>query len=297
MQTFRVEKKKESRTNHSEFWIHHSELLKGRVDGESPAVEGRETSVCIYGEGDGAELQAPGLFPAVEFTVSVEIISQQRVTEGSQMCPDLMGAAGDQMNAQTRDRSAFQRLITSGDRLYSRFLMIRDPNPGMKRILYQPGVANGLRRFHYSTNKTDIIFLKLTAAENILQDIKGLLVFREEAQSAGFIVQTMAGCRRISLRVVPPDIFQAQVREGNAAAGIRLNADPGALIDEEHVIILIYHGKGRGSSRAAGGRIRNIDLQLLSFTDSLVAGNTNAIQFHIPGSEDTAKHTLRKIRE
>ena len=271
--------------------------LKRRVDGEGSAVEGRKTAFCIYGEGDRTEFKAASFFPAVEFTVSVEIISQQGMPEGCQMSPDLMGAACNQMDAQTGHRSAFQCFVAGGDRLCARFLMIRNPNPGMKRILYQPGVTDCLRGFHYSTDKTDIIFLQFAAAENILQDIERLLVFREEAKPARSVIQTMTSSRRKSFRVVPADIFQAQIRQGDAAAGVRLNADTRPLVDQQYVIILIYHRKGRGRRRTGGRRIRDIDLQELPFLNPLVTGHTNAVKFHIPGSEDTAKHTLRKIRE
>ena len=239
--------------------------LKRRVDGEGFAVEGRKTTVGVNGEGDSAEFQAAGFFPAVEIVVSVKVVTQQRMTQSSQMCPDLMGAAGDQMNAKTGNRAAFQCFITGGDWLCPRFLMIRDTNPGMKRILYQPGVTDSLRWLHDSAYETDIVFFKLAAAEDVLQDIKRLLIFRKKAQTAGLVVQTMTGSRRESVRIGPADIFLAQIRQSDTAAGIRLHTDAGPLVNQEHVIILIYNRKG-GSSRETDGRcIGNINFQALTF--------------------------------
>ncbi len=98
--------------------------LKRRVDGESFAVEGGKTAIGVNGERDSTEFQAAGFFPAIEIAVPVKIVTQQRMSQGSQVSPDLMGAAGNQMHAETGNRTAFQRFITSGDRLRPRFLMI-----------------------------------------------------------------------------------------------------------------------------------------------------------------------------
>ena len=75
--------------------------LKRRVDGESFAIQAGKTAVCIYGEGDSTEFQAAGFFPAVEITVPVKIIAEQRVPQCREVCSDLMGTSRNQMNAET----------------------------------------------------------------------------------------------------------------------------------------------------------------------------------------------------
>ena len=72
------------------------------------------------------------------------------------------------------------------------------------------------------------------------------------------------------IRITAPDIFPAEIREGNTAAGIRFHTDAGALVDKQHVIILIDNRKGRNGRIISGNRIRQIDLQAAAFRQPVI---------------------------
>lgn len=241
-----------------------------RFDNKGPAVKSRKTAICIKLQRNRAQLQAAGFFTAVELPVTVEVVTEQGMAKGSQMGSDLMGTTGDQMNPETGNGTAFQGFITGDDRLGIRFGTIGYADFCAAGILDQPGTALGLLRLHDPPDQADIILFQFTLTKNILQNIQDFRCLRKQAEAAGFIIQTMTGGRGKSIRIMAPDKFPAEIREGNTAAGIRFHTDAGALVDKQHVIILIDNRKGRNGCIISGNRIRQIDLQAAAFRQPVI---------------------------
>ena len=222
-----------------------NDALKRRFDGKGSAVKGGKAAAGFQLQGNGAELQAAGFLTAVKVPVSIEIIAEQRMTQGRQMGPDLVGTPGNKMDFQTGNRTAFQGLISGNNRFGIRFGPVSYADFCPAGILDQPRTAFSLRRLHHTADQTDIKLFQAALTKNILQDFQGFGRFRKQAEPAGFIIEAMAGSGRKGFRILLLYMLPAEIREGDASPGIRFHADPGTLVDQQDISILINHGKRR----------------------------------------------------
>ena len=245
-------------------WLDPDEYRASIAKEGNGAVEEENAKVVVVGAGAGGMT-----YSDASYKLNVTV-TEQGMAKGSQMGSDLMGTTGDQMNPETGNGTAFQGFITGDDRLGIRFGTIGYADFCAAGILDQPGTALGLLRLHDPPDQADIILFQFTLTKNILQDIQGFRCLRKKAEAAGFIIQTMTGGRGESIRITAPDIFPAEIREGNTAAGIRFHTDAGALVDKQYVIILIDNRKGRNGCIISGNRIRQIDLQAAAFRQPVI---------------------------
>ena len=178
---------------------------------ECTAVKLREAATGVESQGDGAELQRTCFFPPVELTISVKIVTEHRVAQSGEMGADLVGAAGEQMNSKAGNMPAFKGLVSGFDRFGTFFRTVCDPDESPAGVFDQPGATDRGRGFHDSAYEANIVLFNAPFPKYILKDLKRPFVFREQAEAAGAVVQTMARRRRKGFRIPVLDPGSAKV--------------------------------------------------------------------------------------
>ena len=108
----------------------------------------------------------------------------------------------------------------------------------------------------------------------------------KQDQPAGLVIQPVAGHGRFGLRLLTVHISLRQLRQADAAPGVRLHADAGALVDEQHVRVLVHHVEGLLLYLHA------VHENLLPRRDADIGPDALSVQLHVPPGEGLP-HRLR----
>ena len=136
------------------------------------SIEGRQFSAGIEGKLGCAEAQAAAFPRTVEGPVTVHIIAKKGMTEGGHVGTDLVGPAGDEMNAETGDFAIFQRFVTGDDLTATLNGMVGDGDLRVFRVLQEEGFADGRRGLHEAFDQADIVLFQRAGTENLPQNIR-----------------------------------------------------------------------------------------------------------------------------
>ena len=80
--------------------------------------------------------------------------------------------------------------------------MVKNRDPGRRRILYQPRTAKSLRWLQNAAYQTGIFLLRQTEAESLFQNFLRRRILGEQQQSAGLVVQPMHRLRQKRVRIL-----------------------------------------------------------------------------------------------
>lgn len=164
-------------------------------NGESVMIKGRDSTSGVQLQGYSAELQRTRFIQTVEGSVTIDIISQHRMTQGCQMSPDLMSPSGYQMHIQAGNGPTLKRLILRDNFPAARNRMICDTNPGFLSVLYKKGFAYGFGWLHDPADQADVMLFQSAIPKYCSQYFQCTGVFRKETKAAGFHIQPVTGGR------------------------------------------------------------------------------------------------------